>query len=95
MPHDASQISRWRDQTQMIVIGHQTLGEDFDTQGYGSCAVHEKGLVTAGGPGGRLASQTTAHHIIECTLCNQDRGADTHEQPNTSHINQENSQQQT
>lgn len=67
MPHEASKIPRGSDQKQMIVIGHQTLGEDFDTQGYGSCAALEKGLVTGGGPGGRLASQPTVHHRIDRT----------------------------
>lgn len=67
MPHEASKIPRGSDQKQMIVIGHQTLGKDFDTQGYGSCAALEKGLVTGGGPGGRLASQPTVYHMIDRT----------------------------
>ncbi|PJA81212.1 MAG: hypothetical protein CO149_00210 [Nitrospirae bacterium CG_4_9_14_3_um_filter_51_5] len=49
MPHDASRIPRGRDQTQMIVIAHQTRGKDLDPPKRIGLVQHlQKGLVIGG-----------------------------------------------
>jgi hypothetical protein len=82
MPHAASRISRGRTQAQIIIIGHQTIGEDLNSpKGMGLVQHLEKGLVISGSPEGRLASQPTVHHMIEYIRILKTQKAESYERP--------------
>lgn len=67
IPHDASQIPCGRAKTQRIVMAHQTIGEDLNSPKRMSLVQHLQAGIESVSPEGRLARQTTVHHMIDYT----------------------------